>query len=125
MSKYIWDYLSLFPGRNAIKSVQATIAINSTLPSTFPRIWNQSSIRICADGGANRIYDNFEINIRDHGHLKLPNYIVGDLDSLRKDVLEYYRSRGTDIIKIDDQDTTDLEKSYNLLSQFSVEVRNF
>lgn len=119
--KYIWDCLDLFPNKIPIKRIQATIAINSTLPSNFSRIWNQSNLRICADGGANKVYDRYTLNFRDNT-LKTPDYLVGDFDSVRNDVLEYYQKRGSKIVKIDDQDTTDLEKSYYLLSNFSIEV---
>jgi len=38
---------------------------------------------ICSDGGANHAY-NMDI---------VPNYIVGDLDSINKNILEYYKSK--------------------------------
>ncbi|XP_050366197.1 thiamine pyrophosphokinase 1 isoform X2 [Argentina anserina] len=40
-----------------------------------------------------------------------PDVIKGDLDSIRKDVLEFYANMGTKIVdESDDQDTTDLHK---------------
>jgi thiamine pyrophosphokinase len=47
------------------------------------------SILICADGGANSAR---KLNV-------LPNYIVGDLDSISKDTLKYYSGK-SNIIKI-------------------------
>jgi thiamine pyrophosphokinase len=41
--------------------------------------------------------------------------ICGDLDSANEEIKEYYRERGTQIIKMDDQDTNDLEKSISIL----------
>jgi thiamine pyrophosphokinase len=45
--------------------------------------------------------------------------ICGDLDSAKEEIKEYYRQRGTKIIKMDDQDTNDLEKSISILKQDS------
>ncbi len=53
------------------------------------------------DGAANLFFDT---------HFK-PIWIVGDMDSIEKHVMELYLSKGVKIIKIDDQETTDLEKA--------------
>ncbi|MDR3610722.1 MAG: thiamine diphosphokinase [Ignavibacteriaceae bacterium] len=57
------------------------------------------SILICADGGANSAR---KLNV-------LPNYIIGDLDSINNDALKYYTGR-SEIIKIKRQNDTDVEK---------------
>lgn len=50
--------------------------------------WNQFSTVVCADGAANRLYDYSQSD-----KLKfLPHFIVGDLDSLKMNVAEFYRS---------------------------------
>jgi thiamine pyrophosphokinase len=49
----------------------------------------------------------------------VPSVICGDLDSAKEEIKEYYRQRGTKIIKMDDQDTNDLEKSISILKQDS------
>jgi thiamine pyrophosphokinase len=57
--------------------------------SILKRLWDNSYIKICADGGANRLYDSLKPeNIVSN---YIPNYIVGDLDSLRDDVRDFYR----------------------------------
>lgn len=76
--------------------------------STVKRIWRSShptSMKLCADGGANRLYDSFyrprgkkddaqeegkEQRREDRREDYLPDAIIGDLDSLRSDVREYY-----------------------------------
>ena len=53
------------------------------------KLWNYCEIVICADGGANRLHEQtigFE-----NKELYIPNYITGDLDSLKPDIHEYYR----------------------------------
>ena len=48
---------------------------------TLEKIRNSSDMIICADGGANYLYES-DI---------LPDMIVGDLDSVREDALLYYK----------------------------------
>ena len=64
---------------------------------------------VCADGGSNRLYDVFN-NERDRMKYR-PHAIVGDLDSLRPDVRAFYEDAGTKVVKVDNQDNTDFEKS--------------
>jgi len=59
---------------------------------------------ICADGGANSAR---KLNI-------IPDLIIGDLDSITKDNLKYYKSKAK-IIKYKRQNDTDVEKSLKYL----------
>ena len=72
----------------------------------FQHLWGRSSYRICADGGANRLFDA-TITAPD---AYLPDKIKGDLDSLRSDVREYYEKLGVDVERDRCQDTNDLDK---------------
>lgn len=64
-----------------------------------------ATLRFCADGGANRLYDRF---VRGKGRQDdgewddatdadedawLPDFVLGDLDSLRDDVRRYYEAK--------------------------------
>jgi thiamine pyrophosphokinase len=60
---------------------------------------------ICADGAANRLYDC----LKDKS--SVPNCIVGDFDSIRQDVQEYYKDNNVKLLLRNNCDTTDLEKS--------------
>lgn len=73
----------------------------------FQRLWDSSSFRVCADGGANQLHDAREDYI--------PDAIRGDLDSLRQDVRAYYEERGTTVEEDRDQNTNDLDKSLQLV----------
>jgi thiamine pyrophosphokinase len=57
------------------------------------------SILICADGGANAAR---KINV-------LPDYIIGDFDSITKDTLKYFTGK-SEMIEIKRQNDTDVEK---------------
>src|ERR1035437_1594707 len=57
------------------------------------------SILICADGGANTAR---KINV-------LPDYIIGDFDSVTKDTLKYFAGK-SEVISIKKQNDTDVEK---------------
>ncbi|GLE00873.1 hypothetical protein PINS_up009670 [Pythium insidiosum] len=79
----------------------------------FWTLWCQASVTVCADGGANRLFDlcaRFDAQER-----VLPQYIKGDLDSLRADVRSFYAARGTSIQHDADQNTNDLDKCLQLL----------
>ena len=62
---------------------------------------------ICADGGANRLYDAFPDKLLSF----LPAVVAGDLDSIRPDVQQHFQKAGSEIVdQSHDQDTTDLQK---------------
>jgi thiamine pyrophosphokinase len=57
---------------------------------------------VCADGGANRLYDELPAMLPGQSadavrSAYLPTAIQGDLDSIRPDVLDFYRSRGVPV----------------------------
>lgn len=80
----------------------------------FIKLWQNSSIRVCADGAANRLYDFFQ---DDEERLKfIPDYIIGDLDSIKEDVFKFYQSLNVVIIKQTTQYSTDFTKCVNLIS---------
>eukprot|EP00249_Psilotum_nudum_P018125 c26648_g1_i1 orf=550-1419(+) len=94
----------------------ALIILNNCLPWFTPVLWKEAKLRICADGGANRIYDDLP-NLLSHEDLAKvrevykPDVIKGDMDSIRPDVKEFYAGLGTNILdESHDQDTTDLHK---------------
>lgn len=60
---------------------------------------------ICSDGGANHAYN---MNI-------LPDYIIGDLDSTSKDIIDYYKSKNVEFKKFPiKKNETDTELSIKL-----------
>lgn len=56
------------------------------------QLWSYCRYKICADGGANRLFDTC-ISANKNTIDFIPDFIVGDLDSARTDVIDYYRFR--------------------------------
>ncbi|KAL7271324.1 thiamine pyrophosphokinase [Rhizina undulata] len=73
----------------------------------FKATWKNAQLRICADGGANRLFDALNPEERTE---YIPNCIKGDLDSIRTDVRSFYAANGVEIIKNPDQNSTDFGK---------------
>lgn len=73
-------------------------------------------MRVFGDGGANRFFDGLpkwrpNEDPQDLRLRHLPDAICGDLDSIREDVLEFYRSLNVPIRDLSaDQDSTDAQK---------------
>ncbi|MBP7459676.1 MAG: thiamine diphosphokinase [Candidatus Delongbacteria bacterium] len=96
--------------------MMAAIIANGDLPDSehLTSILDRTQLCICADGGANGAH---RLGI-------IPDYVIGDLDSIDDEALQYYRyhSPSTRIIHQSDQSTTDLEKCLVFLQQYPVET---
>jgi len=79
------------------------------------RLWDVFDLAICADGGANRLYDGLQALGPSMVSKCVPTFIKGDLDSLRPDVERFYRSSKCRVVRDPDQDTNDLEKCLQLV----------
>lgn len=101
------------------KKIDAHSQIHSS--ELFWNLWSNAQLTMCADGGANRLYDrSVKIEAED---LVVPQYIKGDLDSVRDDVREFYAARGTQIIRDKDQDTNDLDKCLQLIHDLQAKLK--
>ncbi|KAF9122667.1 hypothetical protein BGW39_009575 [Mortierella sp. 14UC] len=97
-------------GKFALIILNQPILINRAL---FDNIWTNATYRFCADGGANRLYDLLKT---DEERTKfLPDYIRGDLDSIRDPVKEYYEAQGVLVERVDDEYSTDFMKCVELV----------
>lgn len=107
----------LLNAHHASWKIRRQIDAHSKIHTTelFWNLWSSAEVTICADGGANRLYDrSVQVEAQDLIH---PHYIKGDLDSLRDDVREFYAAKGTRIIQDPDQDSNDLDKCLRLLEE--------
>ena len=79
------------------------------------KLVSQTTVCFCADGGANFAFK----------YGKIPEMIIGDLDSIEKKVLEYYKSKNILIKKFPkDKDFTDFELILKEINKIS-ENKNF
>jgi thiamine pyrophosphokinase len=98
-------------------STTAMVILNSPIrrpPSPlFEKLWAQSSFRICADGGANRLFHA----TKDSEQVYRPDLITGDLDSLKADTRDFFERMKVNIVKEYDQDFNDLDKSIGAIPE--------
>lgn len=73
-------------------------------------LWRRAAVRVCADGGANRLHDSFDSEPPEERARFVPDLIVGDLDSLRPEVAAFYKDLGSEVKLSADQDHNDFEK---------------
>lgn len=98
-----WD------GEGELDRELIAIALNYILPKCTPQIWVRAKWRLCADGGVNRLQDQFP-------HALYPHTIVGDFDSARREVLDELQMAGSELINLsEDQNSTDLQKCLNYI----------
>ena len=119
----------------------ALLILNYHLPAVTSHVWKLVHARrcVCADGGANRLYDELpemlakasskatdddDDDEKDAAFARavreahVPRAIVGDLDSVRPEVLAFYEKRGCLTVDLShDQDTTDLHKAVTWLER--------
>jgi len=75
--------------------------------------FSESHLVIAADGGANNCYD---IGIT-------PDYVIGDMDSIERDVLEAMQSNTRVKVKVDkNQDKTDLQLALELAKKHGKDI---
>ncbi|QPC76931.1 hypothetical protein HYE68_007683 [Fusarium pseudograminearum] len=91
----------------------ALLILNQPLKNgvNLRKLWKNSSVRVAADGGANRLHKLSSF----HGKYSNLQLIIGDLDSLTPTVRDFYSSQPSpaQIIHDTDQESTDFSKAVN------------
>ncbi len=87
--------------------MKAILICNGDAPSNkfIKDLLKNYDIIACADGGANLAF-KFKI---------LPDFIIGDLDSIKPEVKNFFERKKVKIFQDTDQNTTDIEKSIKFL----------
>jgi thiamine pyrophosphokinase len=93
------------------------LVMNYHLPPFFPPLWDRAETRICADGGANRLFDALSGQ-----SYKTPDLVVGDFDSLRPSVRSLFERSDTKFDSVFDQDRNDLDKCLHPLTNNSIKT---
>lgn len=109
----------------------ALIILNSPLEEFeyFKRLYDHASYILCADGGANRLYDLITSTYSDLAydtalHKALPTTIHGDLDSLSEHTRDCYSKLGVSISEDPDQYSTDFGKGIKKVLAAKPNVRD-
>ncbi|XP_054165355.1 thiamin pyrophosphokinase 1-like [Oppia nitens] len=82
--------------------------LNGHKSPLFDKIWNNAALRVAVDGGSKYLST---INSRH----RLPDIVSGDFDSISTDRLDYFRTKGVQVIETPDQNYTDFTKAVNLV----------
>lgn len=105
------------------------------------QMWAISSYRVCADAAANRLRDSIQLAIGEDESMvnggpaqlrerllrlqrvskmhesMVPDAVTGDFDSIRPDVLDFYRERGCHIAHDPSPNSTDFDKALHLVEE--------
>lgn len=112
----------VFEAKSQSLHPSALVILNTSLHGIDVKaLWQFSGVRVCADGGANRLYSYFSAEDRAK---YVPDFITGDCDSLSQDVEDYYRQHGTTIIRQDSQYSTDFMKALCVAAAYYLPLRN-
>jgi len=124
----VWKSGRFFPGgvENALTTRPFNLVIlngpSLSDKKLIKHLWATSHHVVCADGGANRLYDSFQT---DQERLdNLPAAITGDLDSAREEVLSFYQSNGVIIHRAESQYATDFTKALVYIAKLEQEKPN-
>ncbi|KAI3865480.1 hypothetical protein MKW92_022269 [Papaver armeniacum] len=110
------------PSSEGNKTEYALVILNQPLPKFTPVLWDHAKLVLCADGGANRLFDEIPhlfphqdpVQIR---NIYKPDVIKGDMDSIRNEVKE---SMQIWVLKFGFSNTTDLHKCVSYFLQDSI-----
>ena len=102
---------------NVVSARYGLVMVNSeTMDATLAqRWWSICEYKICADGGANRLFDGLFLS--GEASKYIPDVVKGDLDSLRDDVKQFYIAAGCAVVHDRDQDHNDLDKCLQTLQK--------
>ncbi|ODQ81544.1 hypothetical protein BABINDRAFT_159821 [Babjeviella inositovora NRRL Y-12698] len=105
------DILSFF---NPDAAKMCLIILNQAINVDLTMLWDHSLLRVCADGGANRLYEFFG----EEKERYIPDFIVGDFDSLTDEVKTYYQGKGAVLVHQASQYATDFQKAISVVSLY-------
>lgn len=105
---------SFYQPYNILKEKKKLILLLLNMPinidtNLFSFLWNNATLRMCCDGGTNRLYDFVMAN--KNMERIFPDFICGDFDSMRDDTKEYFIKKGSSLKYLPDQDFTDFQKT--------------
>lgn len=118
----IWHPADIFSSNPVGYKGFAVIVLNQQLEDQvafYSQVWKNAVYHVGADGGANCVHDLNASNLENKNVLNLET-VIGDLDSLRSDVKQYWHERGSEIIFDPDQYSTDMTKAVKYVKSFEI-----
>lgn len=97
--------------KNALVVLNQPLSVQNT--AFLKKVWSKASVKMCVDGGA----DRFRTAMATCTEELAPDYVTGDFDSVSKETLEYYKSKGSNVMHTPDQDHTDFTKALAILGE--------
>lgn len=89
------------------------ILLNTPQAGLSRAIWESATRRVACDGGADRLGELY----REGDAVMHPDVVIGDLDSISSDALQFYRDRQeTRVVHDDDCNSTDFTKAVKYLA---------
>ncbi|KAI9596709.1 thiamine pyrophosphokinase [Syncephalis fuscata] len=120
-SWHFTQYLS----KNSTTDRYALVILNQPLKTRYlDLLWKRATIRLCADGGANRLYEAIQSGLIESSSIQHPEYICGDMDSAKPSVVDHFLQKGSIIEKSSNQDTTDFQKCITALEAVEKDLSN-
>ncbi|KAI2794193.1 hypothetical protein POX_a00783 [Penicillium oxalicum] len=115
-----WDPSRFFRPEGS-PSPYALLMLNQPInEKAFAVLSQHASYIVCADGGANRLYDMMKAQGKEF--TQLPDKIIGDLDSIRPAVRQHYEDLNVSVVKDPDQYSTDFTKCLKYLNSQASEI---
>ena len=104
-----WHPCGLLNGRPA--NSYAVLILNQSINgNALDAVIENATFLVCADAGADRLR-KYEDASKNGLRSRLPDVIVGDLDSLTSETEDYYSTKGVKIVRDPDQYGTDFTKA--------------
>jgi thiamine pyrophosphokinase len=115
----LWKPAAFADGQDHPETPYVVIVLNLPIQNAeiFSTVVAKAQAVIAADGGANRIKDLYEDDSGYSGSRRLPDAIVGDLDSLLPKTQTYFEQKGVTLHKEPDQYSTDFTKCLRYISE--------
>lgn len=102
--------------RSSNVSESCLLLLNQKIDYDIRNIWRSSKLKVCADGAANRLYEfNESYGFLSSEEELVPDFIVGDLDSISPKIKQYYMKKKTIVKKQNSQYATDFIKLLALI----------
>lgn len=137
-------WLTARPGTHTPKCALVLLNTPPRPATALRQLWALSSYRVCADAAANRLRDSLQQSmgedryrlrdslrrmLHEQQHVAsqhesmVPDVVTGDFDSIRPDVLDFYRERGCVIAHDPDQGSTDFDKALRVVERAQAATR--